>query len=116
MEPEDEQLHDSLAPNANMLALGATDDQALDTSRKTKSTKQVVPEIGDKIHLGAFDLGPEIEVEMEYHVAVTHPGPVKELGILTLRESLHEFIPLHPGAHGILYYDYEDLPKYLVRV
>jgi hypothetical protein len=113
---EGEQLHDSLTTNADIAGSSARKGQVPDESRNTKDKKKTVPEIGDKIQLSAFDLGPEIELPPEYQEPVSHPGPVKELGILTLRESLHEFIPQHPGQHGILYYDFSDLPKYLVRV
>jgi hypothetical protein len=97
-----------------MPTLTATIGQIPDESKNKNDTKGIAAEIGDTIQLSAFSLGPEIEVPTEYHELVSHPGPVKELGILTLRESLHEFIPQHPGHHGILYYEHKDLPKYIV--
>jgi len=70
--------------------------------------------VGDTVALDVFELGPNIEVPEELFEPLCHPGSVKDLCILTVRESLHEFLPRRPGHHGILYLNREDVPKYLV--
>lgn len=72
--------------------------------------------IGPTIRLSHFQLSPSITVSPEWCLPFKHPGSVKNSGILTCRESFHEFLPRQPGEHGILYLDSPDLPKYLVRI
>lgn len=70
--------------------------------------------LGDKVTLEAFDLGPPIDVSEDCQETVRNPRSFRESRMLTVRETLHEFLPQKPGEHGILYYDRADFPLYLV--
>jgi hypothetical protein len=71
--------------------------------------------VGHVIRMAAFNLGPTIEVPAEQCLPFRHPASPGKLGLLTCRESSHQFLPRRPGHHGILYLDRTDLPKYIVR-
>jgi hypothetical protein len=70
--------------------------------------------MGDVIRMSYFNLGPTVSVPEDLCVPFRHPGAVKKDGLLTCRESFHEFLPSRPGEHGILYLDRPDLPQYIV--
>jgi len=88
-----------------------------DHTRNTiNEDNELLPSTQERISLDNFDLGPNIEIPEGYTAPLIHPGSVKYLGILTARASFHEHVPEQPGQHGILYLDYEDIPKYLVTI
>jgi hypothetical protein len=70
--------------------------------------------LGDKITLEAFDFPPPIPIPEECHRLVRNPRSLKHFRMLAVREMLHEFLPSKPGEHGMLYYDRDDLPTYIV--
>jgi hypothetical protein len=76
------------------------------------SPNQIGP---DTLRLEYFDLGSTIDVPCDLFRSVTHPRSSKELGILSIRESAHEFVPKRAGNHGILYTHHSDLPSWIVR-
>ena len=71
--------------------------------------------VGLVIRMAAFNLGPTIDVPAEQCLPFRHPASPGKMGLLTCRESSHQFLPRRPGHHGILYLDRTDLPKYIVR-
>jgi hypothetical protein len=64
--------------------------------------------------LDMFNFGPPLNVPNELFEPFPHPRYVKDLKILTVRESMHELMPKGPGQHGMLYMHRNDVPKYLV--
>jgi hypothetical protein len=93
-----------------------SEDEQDHTRNIINGDNEILASAEERINLDNFDLGPNIEVPKEYTAPLSHPGSVKHLSILTARTSFHEHVPEQPGQHGILYLDYEDIPKYLVMI